>query len=163
MKKGSGSSGGSSSGSGAPAPAPAPASQGKARRGEGVAESKPSTNKAPTPTPAPDPTPAAAPAAGKGRQTHLTLSPGLVDWLAAGILLREAGKAEGLDRLIGDVGREHFGQVRWGGGDGGVVGLVCGDRWPLLLLCLAVFESMAVTMPPQPYVQRPPSIHQSIN
>lgn len=89
-------------------PLVAAASQGKAKRGEGVAESKVS-HKAPAPAPAP--ALARDKGAGKARQNHLTLSPGLVDWLATGILLREAGKAEGLDRLLADVGREHFGQV----------------------------------------------------
>lgn len=93
------------------------ASEGKSRRGEGVAESKPShaAKEAAAAAAAAAAKAAAAPALakqGKGRQQHLSLSPGLVDWLATGVLLREAAKAEGLDRLLLDLGKEHFGQVR---------------------------------------------------
>jgi hypothetical protein len=109
MKKGGSSGGG--------------ASEGKAARGEGVAESKPShaakeaaaaaaAAAAKAAAPAPAPAKQAGEGGNKGRQQHLTLTPGLVDWLATGVLLREAAKAEGLDRLLLDLGKEHFGQVR---------------------------------------------------
>lgn len=99
----------------------APAAEGKPRRGEGVAETNASyaakVKAKEEAAAAAAAASAAAPSKGgkadkvKPKQAHLLLSPGLLDWLATGLLLREAGRAEGLDKLLADLGQEHFGQV----------------------------------------------------